>query len=278
MRYSFFVLLVFWVTALISQNPNPSITGDNMLCPEGTGVVSTQTFDTYQWKRRYFGSANTELLQGENSQTLVMDYFNYAGSYVSVTVSLNGASATSAEFFVDGYMFLPLFVISEGNYIIGPEGEFLICPGDSVLFTLGNSASVNVQWLRDGEPIPGANQLQLAVYQPGVYSVFASPEVCPDYVQMFGMDLVVQFCPVGLAKKQIVDLKIYPNPAQSFISVSGFQSDAIMVYRIIDLNGRTIITSTLTSDATVKIETGMLPKGIYLLIVDDHPPVKFIKD
>lgn len=83
---------------------------------------------------------------------------------------------------------------------------------------------------------------------------------------------------VGLAKKQIVDLKIYPNPAQSFISVSGFQSDAIMVYRIIDLNGRTIITSTLTSDATVKIETGMLPKGIYLLIVDDHPPVKFIKD
>ncbi|MBK9291998.1 MAG: hypothetical protein IPM52_10280 [Bacteroidetes bacterium] len=95
-------------TSANAQTLNPTVTGENMLCPEGTGVVSTQVFDTYQWHRRYLGSSQTQSLPGQVFQQLVMDYHNFAASYVSVTVTQGGQTATSPEFFVDGYVFCPL--------------------------------------------------------------------------------------------------------------------------------------------------------------------------
>jgi hypothetical protein len=268
--------LLFGAT-VYGQNPNPIIIGDNMLCPQGTGTVSTQQFDTYQWKRRYFGSSNTEVLKGETAQSLVMDYYSFAGSYISVSVTLNGASATSAEFLVDGYVFLPLFVISDGNYTIGPDGEFVICPGDSVVFSLGNSASVNIQWYKDGSAIAGANELELVVYQAGVYSVAASPAVCPNYVQVFGMDLVVMYCPVGVDERSNVVPEIFPNPASDFIHIIGIQANSIVDCRISDLQGKIKLQFTLLPHITNKLEISDLPSGAYLLLIDKHRPIKLLK-
>jgi gliding motility-associated-like protein len=54
--------------------------------------------------------------------------------------------------------------------VVARETE--ICEGEEALLTLGAPSSyANYQWYRNGSPIPGATQHNLATTQPGVYSV-----------------------------------------------------------------------------------------------------------
>ncbi|MBK9291609.1 MAG: hypothetical protein IPM52_08280 [Bacteroidetes bacterium] len=84
---------------------------------------------------------------------------------------------------------MPPFVIIDGTFSIGPEGEIVWCPGDSLSFELGMPYNTNITWYRNGQPIPGAVSNVLKVTQDGSYSVSAAPEVCPDYIQWLGVPL-----------------------------------------------------------------------------------------
>ena len=56
-------------------------------------------------------------------------------------------------------------------------------------------------------------------------------------------------------------LNIYPNPATDFIMVEG----AIEAFQLTDLTGKMMLTGQNRHNNVVRIETGDLPKGIYLL-------------
>jgi len=191
------ILLFFLLVSLaICAQPNPTVTGDNMICPLGSGTVATQTFDSYQWFIRYFGSMETNPISGATSQTLVMNYYDFAASYVSVQVWQNGQTATSDEHFVDGWVFLPPTVMSDGNFTVGPTGESILCPGDTMYFIMNMPYTTNITWYKDNEEIPDENSPTLTVTQPGNYYVTGAPEVCPEYIQGPGVDLTVQFCSI----------------------------------------------------------------------------------
>jgi hypothetical protein len=190
------LLLMLFICPVIWAQPNPTVTGDNMICPMGTGTVTTQTFDSYQWLIRYYGSTITNPISGATAQTLVMDYYDFAASYVSVQVWQNGQSAISEEHFVDGWVFLPPTVISDGNFTVGPTGESILCPGDTMYFTMNMPYTTNITWFKDNEEIVGENAPTLVVTQPGNYYVTGAPEACPEYIQGPGVDLTVQFCSI----------------------------------------------------------------------------------
>lgn len=175
----------------VSAQLNPTISGDDMLCPQGTGTLTTQQFDSYQWYRRYYGSVNTDPIPGETNQTLTMDYNNYAASYLSVVVTAGAQTDTSAEYFVDGWAFAGMTVMSDGNFTIGPNGESIICPGESMSFEVMMPYNTNIQWFESGNPIPGANGTTLTVTQPGTYAVEGAPAVCPNYIVTPGVELIV---------------------------------------------------------------------------------------
>lgn len=256
------------------QQPQPTISGDNMLCPGGTGIVSTQLFDTYQWKRRYYGSTTTELISGAVSQSLVMDYYSFSASYVSVTVTLSEQTATSPEFFVDGYVFLLPYVIISGTYTPGPEGSFMICPGDTIVFELGNPYNTNITWYRNGEAIAGASSQVLKVGRDGVYEVTGAPEVCPEFIQSPGVPLEVVWCPTGKPSQQADKLKVLLNPFFTVIRFPEYVTRTEPNYVVIDLQGKVWKNGRLKD---TELNLDVLPSGLYLLLVDGWQAVKLTK-
>ncbi len=149
---------------------NPLVTPtDLVLCPSSSDTLYTQAADSYQWYRE--GVA----LSGATDSFLVVDAFSAAGAQYSVESTLNGCTEMSPSVLVDGWVFLPLFVISEF-----PTGETL-CEGDTVILTVGSPFTNSISWYKDDTQIAGATESSLTVTASGVYSVTAYTGTCPDY-------------------------------------------------------------------------------------------------
>lgn len=256
----------------------PTITGDNILCPEGKGVVSTQEFESYQWFRRYFGSTETLPVEGATQQHLEMDYYYFAASYLSVEVTLEGESATSPEFFVDGYAFLPAVVMSEGQYYVNENDEFVICSGDTLFFTLMLPYTVNITWYRNGVAIEGETGTTLAVTAPGAYYVEGAPEICPGFIQGPGLELVVVFCS-GLSAPGLdaPRFTLGPVPAEDVLHLS-VPDLAESHYRVFNMLGERVMQGQVSSGSAIIDVSSLLP-GVYLLQIVDNVQMsrKFIK-
>lgn len=260
-----YTLLLILVTINVSAQ-NPTVFGDSMLCPDATGMVSTQQFDTYQWFLRYFGSANINPIPGANSQTLPVDYINYAGAYVSVEVTIGPNDYISPEFLIDGYAFAGMSVASTGNFTIGPNGESVLCPGDTMYFEILMPYDTNITWTLNNNPIIGATSPILTVTQAGVYYVEGAPTVCPNFIVGPGVPLEVIECSVGVDEINNSNVTIYPNPAQNFISIHSNLSNTN--FKLLDVQGRIVKTGMITSD-NEKIDLSTLDAGIYFLRVGE---------
>ncbi len=173
------LLILFSVSRpVLANSPNPTIINGNViLCPGGQETLITQEYDTYQWYK------NGNLIPGATQQTHVITYFQDVGSNFSVFVTLGAQSAMSPSIFVDGYMFLPLVVSSygQGYWFTGDGWE--MCEYHELFFEVMSPYNTNIQWYRNGMPIPGANSSIFQVDQTGTYTVSGAPAICPDYFQ-----------------------------------------------------------------------------------------------
>ena len=174
------------IQVVIAPPLSPTITPNNLiLCPNESDTLFTQVFGTYQWYK------DGNIIPGATNQYLVVDAFNDAGSQFSVEVTQGNCTGTSSQVLVDGWAFLPPFVISEGDFTIGPNGEMFVCPGDTAYLILGLPYDTNIQWTNNGNVIPGANDDTLVVTQSGMYHVSGAPSVCPNFVQNLGVTIEV---------------------------------------------------------------------------------------
>ncbi|PQJ79107.1 T9SS type A sorting domain-containing protein [Polaribacter porphyrae] len=74
------------------------------------------------------------------------------------------------------------------------------------------------------------------------------------------------------------DLKFYPNPAKDFIQLKGIDNVDILKFKITNVLGKEILTSTLNDN---KIDVSSLNSGIYILTVqldNSSKNIKFIKE
>jgi hypothetical protein len=178
----FMVLSVSGLDGLKAQCVfTPTITPNNLiLCPNEQDTLWTQSFDGYQWYK------DGQAVPGATQQYYVVDAFNDAGYFFKVEATQGSCTEMSDSVLVDGWAFLPPFVISDGN--------FTLCPGiDSVIFTLGQPYTENIQWFDAGVPIGGANDDTLIVYAPGSFTVEGAPPQCPAFIQTLGVSLDVSF-------------------------------------------------------------------------------------
>ncbi len=262
-------LVVIWCES--GDVPEPVITGDDMLCPEGYGEVSVpDIYDAYQWYLRHYGSEETNPIPGATSHVLVMDYYDYALTYVSVEVWLDGYSAVSEEFLVDGHAFSPAVVISEGEYSVNMDGEFVLCEGDTMFFTLHIPYTENITWYLNDEIIVGETTSMLVVTEPGEYYVTGSPEECPEFVTGPGLPLIVVACdnvPVTDPVQEPEPVVLYPNPASLSITIYSDLDDADS-YRIYDITGRLLCEGLLQGHATT-VDLEKFASGVYLIRLND---------
>jgi len=247
---------------------NPTISGDNMLCPEGTGSLTTETFETYQWYQRYFGSSNTTLIPGATTQNLLMDAYNYSASYLSVEVTENGTTEMSPEYFVDGWAFLPIAVQTTGDFTINNDGFTVVCTGDTLYFEVLSPNTTNIVWTESGNPIIGATDPILAVTTAGTYHVSGAPGECPNFIQVLGVDLdvLVQDCnTTDLNEGTIIQTQLYPNPATEELTIT-HPSDLIVNLQIHNKIGQ-LIQVIPVNGTSAKFTIDHLVAGSYFVTV-----------
>lgn len=167
----------------------PSVDGNLMLCPESEGILQTSNFESYQWFKRPFSADEAELISGATDSFLTVNYFDDVPAWFSVEVSYDSCVVMSDEYLLDGYVFLPPFVESVGDFSVGSEGEIILCNQDTAFFIF--SLDTNVQWFRDFEPIIEANDKELIVTESGAYFAEGAPEECPDFIMSLGLAIDV---------------------------------------------------------------------------------------
>jgi hypothetical protein len=185
--------IALWITCVLMIDNikaqctfNPTITPSNLiLCPNEQDTLWTQVYDTYQWYM------NGSVIPGATQQYLVVDYFNSAGSDFSVAATLQGCTELSPSVLVDGWAFLPPFVMHAGDQGWF-DGQYLnLCTGDTLLLILMQPYDTNIQWYDNFAPIPGATNDTLMVTTSGSYTAEGAPQLCPSFVQQLGVTIDV---------------------------------------------------------------------------------------
>jgi len=150
------------------------------------------------------------------------------------------------------------FKIIGGGILVDPvasNSKYGYTTGDG-LYEMDETATVTatardgykfVRWTKDGSEVS----------MNDTYSFFVTEDV----------ELVAHFeVAVGIGELTIEngELKIYPNPASDIVTISA--TTEIEQLHIFDLTGR-LINSQLPANSQVVFDTGVLPKGIYLVQV-----------
>jgi len=189
--------------------------------------------------------------------------------YISVAATLDGCTETSPEVLVDGLFFPPMLVLTEGAFEAGPNGEQVICAGDTLYEIVLSPYTANIQWYNGPNPISGATNDTLVVTQPGSYWLTASPEECLNFVGVFdSMFLHVIWgdapgCSVGVSDLQnSVHAVVAPNPAQQSLVVE-METQEPVELTLTNTMGVPVFRTFFSG--TAAIPTGELPAGIYVL-------------
>ena len=156
-----------------------------LLCPGDSVTLSVQdTFDSYQWYRE------GEALEGDTFAILEMSQYDAGGASFFVLATHEGCTESSDTLLIDGYAFLPIYLVVTGRYGFDPNTEeFVLCDDtqfggpDTLILTAGLPYDTLFQWYRNGALIAGADGPELVITEPGVYELSAAPSICPNFVQ-----------------------------------------------------------------------------------------------
>jgi hypothetical protein len=174
---------------------NPLVNPNNLvLCPNSNDTLFTQMGDAYRW----FKDGNE--ISGATDSFIVVNSSLDGGSMFSVETTTNGCAERSPEVLVDGWVFLPITVSTEG---IGTD---FVCQGDTLTLQVNQPYTENIRWFLNGELIPNEDSNSITIWSSGVYNVTAATDICPNYEET-SLDLMYSFLP-------------NPQPVLSYFSVS----------------------------------------------------------
>ena len=277
-------LLIILFNSLIALSQNdPVISGDTMLCPETNGtasITSSETYDTYQWQYKYWFSSDSFIdINGATNDSFTYDWFTYDQALLKVIVTKNGQTYESNEIQIDSYAFASLFVIHEssaGVEIDPTNGNFLICEGDYIESTV-QMPYTNVQWFKDGQPISGANQTTFTFTEPGIYTVEASPSICPNFVETTPPMIVEanEDCDLGVDEVLVKAIGLSQNPVVNNLKLVNIDQVELTKLAVYDLTGKQV--KSKSSGDLSELTITDLAKGIYILKIQVDNSVKNIK-
>lgn len=237
---------VLYDTITLKVNPLPAanitVNGASNVC-EGDTVelqANTGAAYTYQWLN------NNAPIAGATDSLLVI---TQSGSYAVVVTNTNNCVATSAA----------------EQVIVNPLPNPVITDNNGVLST-GSFAAY--QWLRNGQILPGATGQTYIPVVDGTYTVVVTDvSGCTNESQPYGITLgIADF--EALAKL----IKVFPNPARSFIQV---EAPVKVNITLSTIDGKEM----LHEKNAKKTDISHLAAGMYLLRITDqnNTPVKVEK-
>lgn len=163
------------------------------------------------------------------------------------------------EFSYDGYVVNKTAEIAEAAVvsvdIAGAETAFV---NQSVEFSANASGATQLTWdFGDGSVSMGGSTMTHFYQEPGIYTVrvHASNTVCEADA---AFEIAVMLDATGLSFLSDQKIDVYPNPANSFVMVSGSLEGTV---QLVDLNGKIIGSGSMNS----KFETANVANGVYLM-------------
>lgn len=271
-------LFVFGFESAFSQNPQ--ISGDLLICPwtNGTLSVTNQTYDTYQWYSKFWGSEYDYVaIPDANQASFTYDWYTYGDKLFKVIVTLDSVTYESDETPIESHNWSGMSFETEFNDSIRFDSNtesFLLCEGGSFPIVLNSPWTENIKWFRNGEPIEGANQTSYTITEPGIYFIEAAPTMCPDNIESSAnLPFVVETdeeCNLGVHNPALDGgVFLYPNPVNEKLFIHLKDGLFIDNYTIIDVTGKVLVNeSNKTSEIESKIDVSYLSSGSYLLKVE----------
>jgi len=265
-----FFIALFFVGNVWSQAP--TIAGDTMLCPDTNGtasVTNAQTYDSYAWYWKYwFTSDPFVLIPGADGPSFTYDWQTYDQAQFKLFVTLGGETYESNIIQIDSYAWVGLTMGYQDSENISQDpntGNVLLCQGTSFIIEV-YMPYTEVQWYRNGLAMEGETNMQLHINQAGSYHVVAAPGFCPNSTDSTaGLPIVVEIdasCGLGVPNHESPRIAIYPNPAETQISIHG--ETAIDAVSIFDLTGK-LVGFHQPASAHPVIDLSNLASGMYFL-------------
>lgn len=195
-----------------------------------------------------------------------------SGLAVAFAVTDGSASVTGDDLSVSepGSITVQASQGGDNNYNAATQVEQTICvfpqqPNITIendgtpLPTLHSDVGFNVQWFKDGDPVPGEFTPTLNVTEPGAYTVQSTADGC---VSEMSDDFVIVF--TGLEIFASGNAVLYPNPADDQVRVSGIAGRVFEV-GVGDVTGRNHTLVFEQADDVVEADVRFLSDGMYLL-------------
>lgn len=220
------------VTVTVHELPTViASANDNPLCPGDTATLSAVGALNYQWSPNLFISGNT----GDAISAWPPSDFTWT---VYGTDAFGCAHDTTVAI------------------------DVLAAPAVPVVTNLGmtmsSTAAATYQWYLDGVLIPGATDQEWAPLANGNYSV-----VITDANGCQATSEPVYFGTVGVADAAAVGLRVYPQPADETITVTGVAAGTSV--RLLDATGRVALAKRSGSNGTLTLDVRALAPGGYVL-------------
>lgn len=146
------------------------------------------------------------------------------------------------------------YFISQTVVVIQPDTPAFTVNAD----TLSTTATNNIQWLLNGNMIPGANQNNYTIQQSGWYSLMVT-----DTTGCIAVSDSVYVSMTGIENKIADEILIWPNPVQHDLLIL-IPNNGEALLSVNDLNGRNYIQSKLHQDKN-HVSLINLANGIYVL-------------
>ncbi len=222
------------VTVVVHELPTVIASADdNTLCPGDTAALSAIGAQNYQWSPNLFISSNT----GASVSAWPPSDFIWT---VYGTDAFGCAHDTTVAI------------------------DVLAAPAVPVVANLGMTVSSTpasgYQWLLEGELIAGATDQEWAPVVNGNYSV-----VITDANGCQSTSLPVYFGTVGLLDAGASGLRIFPQPADEVVTITGVSAGTEV--RVLDASGRVALTRRSGIGGTLMLDVRAFAPGSYVLEV-----------
>jgi hypothetical protein len=232
-----------------------------------TKSVETEATTTLagQWETLTFNFANqatgTEALNLNNNFNKASIFFNFG---------VNGVTAGEKTYYFDEMIFGEFEVDCSGLQ----KPSISISGQGTESITLTSSSETGNQWFLNGSAIEGSTSQTMVVSTFGIYTVQVTLGKC---VSEFAdnVSLVVNSAEIGDFK----GVKVYPNPVQNSLQISGLSSD-VRSLELYDLSGSLHAIEFEYQEGIYQADVSGISKGMYVLWIQQGNksiPVKIIK-
>ncbi|WP_158447839.1 PKD domain-containing protein [Aquimarina longa] len=238
------------VKAIVLQSPEqPKVSNQNSCVGESVTIVASGS-SNYRWYNT--SSGGTSFFSGKSYKTPALDATKTY--YVEGRI---GDCVTTPRTEVK-------IIVSEQ-----PEQPIINIDQNKNLNTTPKFA--NYQWYYNEEIVTNANQAEFSPTKVGEYSVEIFNEAgCSKTSKTFSVDQSL----LNFGKEKKI-FKYYPNPVNSdeLLHIDGITIEEYSI-TIVNTQGQIVIESTPSS----LIDTSILSKGLYILLIDNKPIGKLVKD